>query len=152
MSNSILCCFRRSFDSRWREVVLPLSTVEAAPGVVCPVLGFPVQNRVTGESPAKCCEDEGTGLPLLQGKAERVGTVKPRGMGGHSPGWPYIGSGGCKEHRVRLFQVVTSNSSRVSGHELKLEVFLLNIRGTVRVTEFWQQAGCPQAVGSRSMF
>jgi len=53
---------------------------EAPSGVLCPVLGFSVQERwrATGESPAEAYEDdEGTGASLLWGKAEGAGLVQP---------------------------------------------------------------------------
>jgi len=46
--------------------------------------------------------------------------------------------GGCTEDRARLFSVVASNRTRVSGHKLKLRRFPLKIRKCFypwRVTE-----------------
>jgi len=51
---------------------------EAPSGVVCPLLGSPLQERwgATAESPAEGYEDgEGTGASLLRGKAEGAGLV-----------------------------------------------------------------------------
>jgi len=53
---------------------------EASSGVLCPVLGFPLQERwrATGESPAEGYkDDEGTGTSLLRGEAEGAGLVQP---------------------------------------------------------------------------
>jgi len=53
---------------------------EASSGVLGPVLGSPLQERLraTGESPAEGYKDgEGTGTSLLQGEAEGAGLVQP---------------------------------------------------------------------------
>jgi len=69
---------KKSVASRSRQVLLSLCPSEASSGVLCPVLGSPVQERqgTAGHSPAEGYKDgEGTGASLLQGKVEGAGLV-----------------------------------------------------------------------------
>ncbi|GAB0179883.1 cAMP-dependent protein kinase inhibitor alpha [Grus japonensis] len=70
-ANCVLGCIKRGVTSRSREVILPLySTLmrETPPGVQCPALGAPVQERhgAVGVSPEEGHEaDQRAGAPLL---------------------------------------------------------------------------------------
>lgn len=73
---SILGCIRKSAASWSREVILPplLNTGEATPGALVPVQK---QHRHTGKGSAKGREnDQRNQAFLLQGKAEKAGTVE----------------------------------------------------------------------------
>lgn len=118
--------------------------------MLCLVLGSLIHKRhgQTGESPTKGYQDEeGTGAPLLQGKAERVGTVylgirEVGGGEGHINVLNYV-KGGCnKDDRTRVFSVVHSDRTRDSRHYLRHRRFPLNIKKhffTVRVTNHWHR-------------
>ncbi|GAB0204149.1 cAMP-dependent protein kinase inhibitor alpha [Grus japonensis] len=67
-ANHVLGCIKRSVTSRSREVILPLHSCETPPGVMCPALGAPVQerHRAVGASPEEGHEaDQRAGAPLL---------------------------------------------------------------------------------------
>jgi len=111
---------------------LLLSTGDATPGVLSPVLGLPVGERHghAGESAVKGHQDdEGAVTSLRGGKAERAGAVQPgeeRAQGDLINVYQYL-QGECKENGARLFPVVPSERTRGSGYTLKHRSFSWNI-------------------------
>lgn len=87
-----------------------LSTGQARPGVLCPVLGFPVQEGLgrTRKSPVEGHQADGGTAALLWGKTERAGALQPAEE--KAPGdllcvCKYL-NGGCGQDWARLFSVL----------------------------------------------
>ncbi|KAK4809428.1 hypothetical protein QYF61_009703, partial [Mycteria americana] len=130
--------------SRSREVILPPYSALVRPHVEhCVQFWAPQHKRDMDilESPSKGREDdEGTGAPVLCGKAERAATAQPgeeKARGDLINVYQYP-KGGCKEDRDRLFPCRT----RGNGHKRKHRRFPLNIRNhffTAWVAEPWQR-------------
>lgn len=78
-ANSILGCIRLSVTSRTRGIIHPVYIALAAPGVLCLILGSPIQKRHgnIGKSTTEGhIGNHGTGVPLLQGEAVQPGEEK----------------------------------------------------------------------------
>ncbi|KAK4816906.1 hypothetical protein QYF61_024916 [Mycteria americana] len=126
VDNCVLSCIRMSVASRSKEVILPLFSAcgEATPGVLCPLLGFPVQDRHghTGASSVKGHEEE-------KAQEDLVNVYK------------YLKER-YKEDEARLFPLVPGERTRGNGHTLKHRRFPLDIRKhffSVRVTKYWHR-------------
>lgn len=99
-------------------MILPLlSNGESTPGVWCPVMGPQVQERCWNPGECQSRRDaEGTGVPLLTGKAEG-------GKGRLRCEFSQYLKGGWKEEGARLFSVAYSDRTRDERQELKREKF-----------------------------
>lgn len=124
-----------------------MSLSQIAPGVLCPALGSPGQERRerTRESPVKGHKgDEGTGASSYEERLRELGLIslEKRLRGDLSSVYQYL-EGAYKENRARLLSVVPSGRTRGNGHQLQHRRHCLIIKETfcllLRAAEHWHR-------------
>ncbi|KAK4815447.1 hypothetical protein QYF61_002836 [Mycteria americana] len=143
---NVLHCVRRSAASRWKEVILALSSALVRPHLECCVQFWAPQYKRDMD----ICQQRAS--KMLKGLEHLSCEERLRQLGQFSLGKrmhrgdlihmsKYL-KGGRNEDRDRLFSVVPSDRTRGNGHKLKHKRCLLNIRKhvfTMRVTEPWHR-------------